>query len=422
MITNKLIRHFENDGGAGSFVSFGHALDILSRDNEYTDDVLTCFSVDRDKEKVIAVGNVRELLDDISDLDSQAEKIDVRVKLKDIVLEKMLEDEVALFTLYGIADVSLLSKLHQDCLLVESRYNAKNEVLDFYHLSKFANFCHKNGWDSLLPYIRDYIRGRASDKEYCSARLIRPVDSDKYLLRAVTSDTAYKNYGINFSVLVALLALNKIVKDSKMVVYVESYQVDDSRIYVSFRLGEPVRLSNNLELSFCLVLENDEIKDSSVTFTGTFQLIYSNGEQTTSIYLRPKSSRDKGDMAYDTEMLAYTHSMKVENVVMKMHYLPDYIKNYVDKVSSYAKKIIDINNPKEMRDYIVDAVRHAKNVEFAEYKEIIVRQLLQIEADSIFNLFNALRRVEDLFDNDIASREYWRTKLFSLLLERGRDK
>ncbi len=35
--------------------------------------------------------------------------------------------------------------------------------------------------------------------------------------------------------------------------------------------------------------------------------------------------------------------------------------------------------------------------------------------------FDALRCVEELFEDDIQSRNYWQKKMYELLVERGRD-
>ena len=401
--------------------SLENAIAVLSRDNEYVDKILECFSVDKTKEKVIQIGNVKNLLEDISILDLMAEKKDVRVKVRDIVLDKMLEEEAALFTLYGISDLDLVKKLHADHIQVESRYSAKNDVLEIHKLGKFANFCRDNKWSDLLDYINEYIRNHTKNDEFCSARLIRPIESDRYLLRAVTSDKVYRNYGINFSVLVALLSVNRYAISTKSDVFIDNYQIDDSRVYLSFRLGAPVRISDNLELSFSLILENDEIKDSSVSFSGVFQLMYTSEGRNTNITLRPNTFHYPGEMSYNTDMLTYTHSMSVEKVYDKISNLPLYIEKYVSQVAKYAKAIIDIKNPNEVKSFIVEAVNKAKKDEFSKYKEDVLRRLAAIESNSIFDLFEALRSVEELFGEDIVSREYWRKKLFNLLFSRGKD-
>ena len=174
---------------------------------------------------------------------------------------------------------------------------------------------------------------------------------------------------------------------TKSDVFIDNYQIDDSRVYLSFRLGAPVRISDNLELSFSLILENDEIKDSSVSFSGVFQLMYTSEGRNTNITLRPNTSHYPGEMSYNTDMLTYTHSMSVEKVYDKISNLPLYIEKYVSQVAKYAKAIIDIKNPNEVKSFIVEAVNKAKKDEFSKYKEAVLRRLAAIESNSIFDLF-----------------------------------
>ena len=68
-ILNKIVRYFTDNGSIHSMASLENAIKVLSRDNEYADKVLECFVVDRSKEKVFQIGNVKHLLEDISYLD-----------------------------------------------------------------------------------------------------------------------------------------------------------------------------------------------------------------------------------------------------------------------------------------------------------------------------------------------------------------
>ena len=420
-ILKKASRHFQNDGTVQSMATIKNVIAVLSRDNDFMEEVLNSFSVDAEQNSIIQVGNVKSLLEDIAELDDKAEKIDVRVKKKDIYLETMLEEEKALFMLYGITEPRLLKKHKSDSLLVETRYSAKADVLDFNNLSKFANRCRDEHWDELLEHIQDFIRRNTTNEEFCSARLIKLKDEEQYLLRAVTSDTAYKNYGINFSVLVALLAMNQYVIESKDNVYIDEYHIDDSTVYLSFQLGRPRKISENLELSFNLILENDEIKNSAVRFNGVFKLTYKSGDKSSYLLLRPRSFKDSDTLSYRSDMLTYTHSMNVGTVHEKMSKLPLYISKYVDQTVENADAIIDIKNPSEVKDFIAEKVRRARDEHFIKHKGEVLAKLATLQVDSIFDLFEALRNVEELFGDDIMSKDYWRSKLHELLLYRGKD-
>ena len=77
-----------------SLVSLRQAIAILSHDNEFTEEVLRCFSIDPDDpdqlKQPLLVGNVKALLDDLALWDSQDWKVDIAIELHNIDLEKVL--------------------------------------------------------------------------------------------------------------------------------------------------------------------------------------------------------------------------------------------------------------------------------------------------------------------------------------------
>lgn len=73
-------------------------------------------------------------------LDSQCEKIDINSKVKDVQLKKMLQDEKAIFEIFKITDTEIIKKNKSDLLEVEIAYSAKQDMLDYYSFSKFANY------------------------------------------------------------------------------------------------------------------------------------------------------------------------------------------------------------------------------------------------------------------------------------------
>lgn len=76
-----------------SLASLKQAYSVLSQDNEFIDEVMSCYSVKTDEQSMkepLLIGNVKELLADISELDQQTDKIDATVNLKDIHLDKVL--------------------------------------------------------------------------------------------------------------------------------------------------------------------------------------------------------------------------------------------------------------------------------------------------------------------------------------------
>ena len=405
-----------------SLVSLRQAVAILSQDNEFTEEVLRCFSIDPDDsnqmKQPLSIGNVKFLLDDLALLDSQDWKVDVATELHNIDLEKVLENDYALFHLYGIKDDALIKAINADHLQVESRYSARSNMLDYYDFSKFASFLHTHQMDYFARSIWEQLQKSIGEEKRCSARLLYHKEESKYYLRAVTSEQGYKNYGINFSVFVALLAIDSYAKSNDDIVFIDRYSVDDSTIDLSFQFSRRVDLGKGMSLSLNLLLNNDEIRQSAVSMNAMFKVQYD--KEGNSLYLKPSSYEVKPGQ-YITDMLTYTHAMKVSTVYEKIQTLPVLIEKYVQQVKENTETILTIKDPQTIKDHLLRKVQKARKEEFVNYKESVIQKLISMEVQTIFDLFEVLRSVEELFGDDIRSRSFWREKLYETLINRGRN-
>lgn len=409
---------FRDVDGTGTLVKLNRAIAVLSKDNEYVEDVLKLFSVtEESKNKVIPISNLRPLIDNLEYNDSLIEKIDIPVFLNNVYAERFLGDEVAVFHLYGLDDPEFIKKLGKDDLEVETCYSAKTDFFEYFHMGSFVNYWSSYGKESLIQEVLDKLRPEIKDR--VSARLVQMKADGKYYLRAITSEKGYRRYGINFSVMVAVLALWDYVNRSKEFVSISSYQVDESKVFISFSIAKNKKISDKQEISFNLILKNDEIKESSVSMNACFRLNYREGGRETYLDLLP-SEYSTTQHEYKTDMLTYTHSMTVGTVYEKVSHLSDFIDEYVKQISVLAPEIINKKNPVEIKEFVVKKISSARKDYFIKYKDAIVNKLTAINVNSLFDLFDALRSVDELFGDDIQSRMFWQSKMYEIIVNGGR--
>lgn len=406
-----------------SLSSLQQVRSILSQDNEFVDEILNCFSIEDNEEsmrKPLDIGNVKQLLSDISKLDEQTKKIDATVSLKDIYLEKVLENDHVLFHLYGLKDNELITAIQADHLIVESQYSARTDIMEYYQFSKFASFLHANKMDEYAQQIWETLRVNTNKDKRCMARLLYHIADDKYFIRAVASENGYKKYGVNFSVLVILLAVNEYVKKRQEHAFIESYSIDDSHVVLSIQFDRRIQLDNGMYLTLNLSLENDEIRQSSVAVNAEFRVVYKEDERESDIFLKPTSYQKEHD-AYSEDMLTYSHGMKVKTAIDRISNLPTLIDKYINLVSKNAIAIQSIKNPQQVKEFIQQKVQNARKEEFIGYKQAVIEKLASIDVHTVFDLFELLRNVEELFGDDIKSKNFWRQKLYDALINRGKD-
>lgn len=418
MILKKQSYKFK-ENGTDSYITEQKLLNILESQIEFKDELQEVFQIDKEEVKVIKIGNAKTLIDSLTKLDSQCEKIDINSKIKNVQLKKMLEEEKAIFEIFGIKDDFILKTNKSDILDVETAYSAKSDLLDIYRLSKFANYCRDMEYDDLIETIREYLEKKnLKNEDEKSLRLLFKHEDKKFYLRAITSTDNYRNFGINFSIFVALVVLNKYVEDSKNEIFIDSYSVDDSTVYVSFSLSNETKINNDVKLSFNLILENDEIKRNAVAFNGIFKLTFEEGDKSSEIYLKPKGLK-KDNVSYPVDLLTYRHSGKVEKVFEKVTELPSLIDFFINQVKEDSSRISKIEKPDDVRKHLAKKIKFSKNPEFKKYKQQIFNKLMSITVSNTFSLFEVFRSVEELFEHDdIISRDFWRTKLYEVLVER----
>ena len=396
---------------------------VLSQDNEFVDEVLNCFQIKKDEQTMkmpLQIGNVKQLLADISELDQRTDKIDTIVNLKNIHIGKVLENDHVLFNIYEIQEAELIKRLNADNLTVESQYSARTDILEYYNFSKFASFLHTKDMDSFAQQIWETLRTSAIQNKKCMARLIYNKEEEKYYVRAIASESGYKRYGINFSVLVVLIAVNEYVKNKQDHAYISSYEIDDSRITLSIQFDRRIRLDNDMYLSLNLSLENDEIRQSSVILNAEFRVVYQKDEKESDIFIKPTNYlKEHGE--YSQDMLTYSHGVNVKTAISKVSELPMMIDRYIEQISKDAVAIKSIRNPKDVKEFIQQKIQKAKKEDIIGYKSDIIKKLASMEVNSVFELFELLREVEELFGDDIKSKNFWRQKLYDALINRGKD-
>lgn len=418
MILDRQSKKF-NDFASDSFITMKQLMSLLDRQPHFKEELVNLFQIDENKTEVLQIGNSKFLIESLLFLDSQCKKIDIHSKVKDVQLKKMLQDEKAIFEIFKITDTEIIKKNKSDLLEVETVYSAKQDILDYYSFSKFANYLRDKESDDLIDVIKKYLKQKNIDNtESKGLRLVYKKSDDKFYLRTITSVDNYQDFGLNFSVFVALVALNRYVIETQSKIYIDNYVADDSNLYVSFSLSDGKKIDKNLSINFNLILENDEIKRNAVSFNGAFKLTYIDGKRNSEIYIKPKGVK-KDDVAFPVDLLTYKHTGNTKNVFEKIKELPNLIDFFITQVSVDAKNISEIKNPKDVRLHIARKIKYSKKEEFKKYKDSVFNKLMKITVDNTFNLFEIFREIDELFENDdVISRDYWREKLYESLIEK----
>lgn len=419
MILENQKANFGNDYDSESFVNVRQLTELWMKD-QLKEDLFELYSLQNKVSEPIKIGHSKSLIAALNTLDSQCKKIDIDTEVRNVFLDKMLDNEKAIFDILGINDKFILDKnKSSDLLKTETAYSAKNDLLDIFSLSKFANYCNGNEYEDLIEKINSYLKKKnINNTNPLKLRLIYRNEDGKFFVRAYTSANGYKDFGINFSIFVALMAINKYTAKTKEEFFVENYVINDSKLHISFRKKNETELNKNLSLRFGLTLENDEIKRNAVSFNGVFTLVYKKDGKQSEVVVRPKGMKSDEE-SFPTDLLTYRHQGKVETILERVEKLPQLIEKYINQISKEAKDITEKKNPDSIRELIAKKIKDGRKVEFKTHKQEVLKELNRITVDNMFKLFELLGSIEKLFDQeDVVSVDYWRSKLYEALIEK----
>lgn len=402
----------------GHLVSSKDLISLFDKRDEFKEDLMRVFRVNEDELEIFQIDNAKQLIQAVLEIDNKCDKIDIVTKLKDVHLVKMLEQEKAKFEIFDIKNDQIAKVIKSDKLDAESRYNAKHDILEEYHFSKFANYCRDNKYDDLIDKVEEYIRKNKSSTDLkIGLRFVYLKETGEFLIRSKTSESAYKDFGVNFSVFTAIVSIGRYAKESGYTIYVDNFRVDESTIYVSFQLSKVLKIADDLQMKINLTLENNEIGEGAVKFNGVCKLIYTNNGEESSIFIKPKGIKDKAK-GYSVDLLTYAHRGKVDKVYEQLESLSHRITLFIDQVAEEAPRIVELSHTDDVKKLIARKVKYSQKEEFKQYKKPILDKLAKISVDSTFKLFELLGEVEQLFGHqDVISRDFWRQKLYEALIE-----
>ncbi len=261
-----------------------------------------------------------------------------------------------------------------DGVVVYPSLNAKAEydsVSMFYknrELSKYINYLKSNKSKNIgstenrniliedinNSWKRQYERNPYSQGER-KYRFLKD-KQENYFLRSITSKK-YNEYGVAFSFVISILALNKIINKEKGNEFsISSLSLNESKFDMVVTTGVPTYIEEIEHfLASSILIKNNDLGDMSLSFTHSLKLTPLQNDER-KIFLFPKFS-DK-DLKYKMSVSHSTGTKKVlqtfDNIESVIYSVEDYIKDFKGFVKSKTpdelrakieEKVISNNSP-----------------------------------------------------------------------------
>ncbi|GFD78697.1 hypothetical protein ACXIHB_10260 [Tenacibaculum sp. IMCC1] len=384
----------------------------LIENSPYYDEVYESMRIKPIENEFIPIKGATSLIKLVMQMDKRFTKFDITSKLKDVKCSGLLDTKNAVLEFSNVEDIEALKITGSDIFKATTRYSVKSDYLDkIYNADKYLNYCHNRGYEEFIKESLEYIEENNEDSELDKQfRLLKSRSNDCYV-RAITSVDSYKDYNIRFSVFIALISLYRLTKSHKEEYYVRYSSASESDIRVVFRRNERKKVTNGIEVGFELELVNDEIKREAVKFNGLFSIVYDN---TKTVSLKPD---------INAKIINFSHKIGVKKVANLLKGLPEAIDEFIAVMYNDIKFVNKSKSPEELKKYLYLKVKNSKQKEFREkYKKEVQKMIEEENVNTFYQLLDLMNKVDLLIDDsDIKAKDYWKYKLYEVLVKGKRD-
>jgi hypothetical protein len=377
----------------------------LIKDLKFYDTFYEVLDLDKKLEDVINIKGAKTIVDQALLQHTKYEKIDIESKLENIHILGVLGKNSAKLEISKIVNPEILLKTRKDIIETETIYNSKRDFFNIFSSDDYINFCLSNNLNGIIEENINLIENENVYKQKIkNFRVLK--DNDSFYLRAITSANRYKNYNINFSIFITLLALNEIQKKNKGSFEIDNFSCSESEISLYIKRIEKKQILKDINVSFVLELENDEIKGEAVKFKGVIKVSSKDNE----FYISPDE---------EPNIIYFSHSKPLLQVRSIIHNMSKNIDTFINKTYKHVENISKLNNKTVTRDiqtYIYETARKSKQSEFVSEHRKEVLRLLEQESNTIYDLFEKLGKIDLLIgDSFIKSKDYWRNKIYKII-------
>lgn len=375
--------------------SLNELLSLLKKDREIDIEVLKNFSpMNLENANNILVEGSRTLIHSFLKIDN--EKLDI--------IESLANIEITGLNSSGHLSLTFI----QDDLFSEGTYSFTYEFLEMlFKMGKFSNYCIENQRQDILV---DTVRKLCDEipKKKLQYRLIQ--DSEKRLIRGITSVTRYNNYDNHLALYLTLYTLHQNAELTGERYMLERAYLSDSEIVVMFDQVTPMRILGLGKLYFGLILINNEIKEKAFTLECRFQLEDDEGNKFGAI-----PPEGKGNI------FNISHASSIDTVINKLTVLHD-LQGFKENITKFIMALSTSSHLSEDRIYsIFKKILNTRNKFSVGTKDSFKELQKEGILTNSLHIIKALHRLNELV-TDVEEKIHLERILYDVCLELGNQK
>lgn len=327
-------------------VSVSQLISLIS-EHPYEDHIRKAFNLESIKGEKIVVGNVDVLFKKIAAIKNEYTFYTVKSYAKDISFSRgnskidgIRDEKPIMFNFSEFIDDEGEIKNGFSAYAV---YDSKSKFFEDYSMSKYANMLFDNRLDELAEINLNYFRSlsESSFNKHHSYRMVE--HNDQQFVRGITS-VKYREYGVDFSFVVAILMLNKHMKNNLGNNYSISFAaVNESKLEMIITSDDSKKADDFGTVRSAISIKTNDLGGGALTFTNIIRLdVKGDG-----IYLYPNNK----DVARKDITINHGNT-SIKSALGQISNAEDFY-GYIDYFIKELSAIKTIKSPEELRKRIL---------------------------------------------------------------------
>lgn len=397
-------------------ISINELVESLGVGNELNNALLKALGAESLKDEIIKINGAKQLVAIQKAINKRFYKEDFISSLDNIAVYR--EEGKLIFSFTDLSKSEYFSNLNLSSIDTIPLYSSKSDFFSWlYGMDKYANELIKEGLDNILSYNLDLLRKQEIGSRERKYRILRDLNSNQFYVRAIISLDRYNNYDNNIAIIVALIALHKKTKDSKVIYALNRIEYNESYLRIFFeeqgkkKLGDLGFVKNLIEVS------NDEVKREALKFEAVSVIEFIDSTKNhQELIIQPSSSPHS---KIKTKILSIAHSVSPEKFVEKLVEIDNSAKIHTE-LFELISGISKIQNPIQILHIVKEIIKNAKNESFKKHREGIQSIIDTHVVDNMIQLLTLFKKIELVTENDIEASEYVRFIIYQSLIERAK--
>lgn len=278
------------DKNSTGSISVSQLMELISG-HPYEEQIKKSFSTDKIIKERIIVENIDKMYSRLKSIKQNYRCYALRAYSKDVVFSRgskkvdgigNVNPLIFNFTEYVDGDGELLKNFKAYAI-----YDSKSRYFEDFSMSKYANMLFDNSLDELAELNLNYFRNLSSvSDDFNKHQSYRMVEHNgEHFVRGITS-LLYKEYGVDFSFVTAMLMLHKHMKENMGNNYCITYAaLNESKLEMIITSDKAKKAGDFGMVRSAISVKTNDLGAGALTFTNIIRLdVKGNG-----IYLYPTS-------------------------------------------------------------------------------------------------------------------------------------